>query len=62
MKKQISGKALETWLAQRGGRDATDLRVDEHGDKYVEMGDGNGGIKAVYIPILQISTKLSTGV
>lgn len=38
------------WLNEHGGRTPDDLHVSPDGEKFVYMGDGNGGEKAVYLP------------
>ena len=37
------------WLRQHGGRNESDVEVDEIGP-YVVMGAGNGSTKRVYLP------------
>lgn len=37
------------WLKSKGGRNSSDVEKDEKG-LYILMGDGNGGLKKVYIP------------
>lgn len=39
-----------TWLRSRGDRRAEDVMEDAEGRKYVLMGDGERGLKKVYIP------------
>jgi hypothetical protein len=53
MEKEKERWVKSHWLSSRGGRDWSDLLVDENGE-YVLMGNAGGGQVKVYLPTVDV--------